>query len=179
MPSGGANIAATSVILPHSEFVENAHFSNICTKVQFAAEECPAGSIYGVARASTPIIDGALEGPVYLRSTTEPDKYILPDIVAALKGPPSLPVSIDLVGHVDSVKRRLNGERVFLLRSTFDAAPDAPVSKFTLEMLGGKKGLFVNSTNLCRGAKQRATVNFTAQNGKIAKLRPALKASCR
>jgi hypothetical protein len=34
MPEGGANIAETSVALPHSEFVENAHFKTICTRVQ-------------------------------------------------------------------------------------------------------------------------------------------------
>jgi len=179
MPSGGANIGSTAVILPHSEFIENAHFASICTKVQFAADECPANSIYGFARAKTPIIDGALEGPVYLRSTTEPDKYTLPDLLVAFKGPPSLPVQVNLVGHVDSVRRRLpNGERVFLLRSTFDAVPDAPVSEFTLEMQGGKKGLFVNSTNLCQGT-HRATTAFTAQNGKAVTLHPALRPSCK
>jgi hypothetical protein len=179
MPPGGANIGASSVILPHSEFVANAHFKNICTKVQFAANECPSGSIYGFAKAKTPLIDGTVEGPVYLRSTTEPDKYILPDLVAALKGPSSLPVEINLVGHVDSVKRRLtNGEHVFLLRSTFNAVPDAPVSEFTLEMQGGKKGLFENSTNLCQRT-HRATIGFTAQNGKSLTQHPELKTSCK
>jgi hypothetical protein len=179
MPPGGANIGSTAVILPHSEFIENAHFASICTKVQFAADECPANSIYGFARAKTPLIDGALEGPVYLRSTTEPDKYTLPDLLLAFKGPPSLPVEVNLVGHVDSVRRRLpNGERVFLLRSTFDAVPDAPVSEFTLEMQGGKKGLFVNSTNLCQGT-HRATTAFTGQNGKAVTLHPALRPSCK
>ncbi len=179
MPAGGANIGSSSVIFPHSEFIENGHFNNICTKVQFAANECPAGSIYGFAKARTPLIDGALEGPVYLRSTTEPDKYLLPDIVAALKGPSSLPVEVDVIGHVDSVRRRVgNGEPpAFLLRSTFNSVPDAPVSEFTLEMNGGNKGLFVNSTNLCKST-HRATANFKGQNGKTAKLRPALKVSC-
>jgi len=179
MPAGGANIGSSSVVFPHSEFIENAHFNNICTKVQFAAGECPAGSIYGVARARTPIIDGTLEGPVYLRSTTEPDKYLLPDIVAALKGPPSLPVEVDVIGHVDSVRRRMsNGEHAFLLRSTFNSVPDAPVSEFTLEMNGGSKGLFVNSTNLCERV-HRVTAKFVGQNGRRATLRPALKVSCK
>jgi hypothetical protein len=179
MPQGGANIGATTVVLPHSEFVENAHFRNICTKVQFAANQCPAGSIYGFAKARTPLIDGALEGPVYLRSTTEPDKYVLPDVVVALRGPPSLPVEIDLVGHVDSQRRRLpNGESVSLLRNTFNAVPDAPVSEFTIELQGGAKGLFVNSQNLCAHVN-RATARFAAQNGKVATLHPALQVSCK
>jgi hypothetical protein len=179
MPQGGANIGATTVVLPRSEFVENAHFRNICTKVQFAADQCPAGSIYGFAKARTPLIDGTLEGPVYLRSTTEPDKYVLPDVVVALKGPASLPVEIDLVGHVDSQRRRLpNGETVSLLRNTFNAVPDAPVSEFTIELQGGQKGLFVNSQNLCAKVN-RATARFTAQNGKRLTLHPALKVPCK
>jgi len=179
MPQGGANIGGTTVVLPHSAFVENAHFRNICTKVQFAADECPQGSIYGFAKARTPLIDGTLEGPVYLRSTTEPDKYVLPDVVVALKGPASLPVEIELVGHVDSERRRLpNGETVSLLRNTFDAVPDAPVSEFTIELEGGKKGLFVNSTNLCAKVN-RATARFSAQNGSVAALHPAMQVKCK
>lgn len=177
MPAGGANIASSAVILPHSEFVENAHFSNVCTKVQFAKNECPAGSIYGTARARTPLIDGTLEGPVYLRSTTEPDKYVLPDVVAQLKGPSSLPVEIDLIGHVDSAQRVIEGERVSLLRTTFNATPDAPVSEFTLEMQGGRKGLFVNSRNLCKGVN-RGTAAFVAQSGKRVTLHPVVRVGC-
>jgi hypothetical protein len=125
------------------------------------------------------LIDGTLEGPVYLRSHTEKDKYVLPDVVVALKGPASLPVEIDLVGHVDSEQRRLpNGETVGLLRNTFESVPDAPVSEFTIELQGGQKGLFENSTNLCAKAN-RATARFAAQNGKTATLHPALQVSCK
>ncbi|MGE5281024.1 MAG: hypothetical protein ACM3N0_01635, partial [Chloroflexota bacterium] len=103
----------------------------------------------------------------------EPDKYKLPDVVADLHGPASLPVQITLIGHVDSVPRRAHGERVFLLRNTFSSTPDAPVSEFTLEMQGGRKGLFENSTDLCRRA-HRAGVAFRAQNGKLRRLTPKL-----
>src|SRR5262249_41078109 len=34
MPEGGANIAKAVVALPHSEFIDNAHFQTICTRVQ-------------------------------------------------------------------------------------------------------------------------------------------------
>jgi hypothetical protein len=166
MPPGGANIGATSVTLPHSEFIENAHFKTICTRVQFAAKSCPSGSIYGVAVAKSPLLDEPLEGPVYLRSSDHP----LPDLVMALKGPASLPIEIDLDGHVDSA----NGG----LRATFESVPDAPVEEFTIRMQGGSKGLIVNSTNLCASIN-RATAKFTAQNGKTATLHPALRASCR
>jgi hypothetical protein len=165
MPAGGANIAAASVALPHSAFLDQAHIRTVCTRVQFAADACPEGAIYGFAKARTPLLDETLEGPVYLRSSSNP----LPDMVVVLKGPASLPVEINLAGRVDSV----NGG----IRTTFDASPDAPVSEFTLEMQGGKKGLIVNSTNLC-ASTNRVTAKFTGHNGKKATLRPALKSSC-
>jgi hypothetical protein len=177
MPPGGANIGATTVVLPRSEIIEQGHFRTICTKVQFAAKECPAGSIYGFAKAKTPLIDGTLEGPVYLRSHTEKDKYVLPDVVIALKGPPSLPIEINVIGHVDSEKRRNPaGEEISLLRNTIDAVPDAPVSEFTIELQGGSKGLFINSTNLCDHVN-RVTARFAGQNGATATLHPAMQVS--
>jgi hypothetical protein len=162
-PKGAyANIASASVALPHSEFLDQAHIRTICTRVQFAAKACPAGSIYGKARATSPLLDAPLEGPVYLRSSSHP----LPDLVLALHGQ----VDVVAVGRVDSHKGGI--------RATFDAVPDAPVSKFVLEMQGGKKGLLVNSRNLCSQAN-RATVQFTGQNAKTRDFRPLLRDSCK
>ena len=163
---GDANIAATSVALPHSEFIDQAHFRTICTRVQFAAAQCPAGSVYGHVTATSPLVDYPLEGPIYLRSSA----HKLPDVVAVLRGPPSQPIEIDLDGRVDSV----NGG----IRTRFEAIPDAPVSKAVVTLQGGKKGLFQNSTNICRGAN-RATVKMDAQNGKFYDTRPPLQVSCK
>lgn len=163
-----ANIASAQVTLPHSEFLENAHIKTICTRVQFNAgavpgEKCPAGSIYGRAKATTPLLDEPLQGPVFLRSSSNP----LPDMVAALH---SGKIDIVLVGRIDSVK----GGRI---RNTFAAVPDAPATKFTLELQGGKKGLLVNSTNLCKGT-DTAIADFTGQNGKKHVFNPVLKPDC-
>ncbi|HUC08044.1 MAG TPA: hypothetical protein VMR96_08135 [Solirubrobacterales bacterium] len=165
MPPGGANIAATQVALPRSEFIENAHFQTICTRVQFAASQCPAGSIYGHVRAISPLVDYPLEGPVYLRSSS----HKLPDLVMALRGPASQPIEVDAVGRVDSV----NGG----IRTTFESTPDAPLTKLVLNMAGGKKGLFVNSRNICK-TKNSASATFTAHNGKSIELRPPMQAQC-
>jgi hypothetical protein len=165
-PAGGgyANVASASVQLPHSEFFENDHLTTICSRPQFAAGQCPRGSIYGNAAVTSPLLDQPLKGPVYLRSTG--GKRGLPDLVAELNGQ----IEIDLVGHIDSKNQGL--------RATFVGVPDAPIEKFTLSMLGGRKGLLVNSTDICAG-KHLATALFTAQNGKVAKARPAVRASCR
>lgn len=160
--SSYANTASAQVTLPHGEFIEQLHFKTICTRVQFAANACPSRSIYGRARAFTPLLDKPVEGPVYLRSSS----HKLPDLVASLNGQ----VDVVLAGRIDTGS---NGG----LRSTFEATPDAPVSKFVLEMQGGKKGLLVNSENICR-KEQRAIVDLVAQNGKVSSTTPLVKSDC-
>jgi hypothetical protein len=160
-PKGAyANIASASVALPHSAFLEQAHIRTICTRVQFAADQCPKGAIYGKATAITPLLDEPLSGPVYLRSSSNP----LPDLVVDLRGQ----IHVALVGKIDSV----NGG----IRTTFAQVPDAPVSKFTLRMQGAKKGLLVNSRDVCK-TTNRATAVFTAHNGAVREARPQLKAT--
>jgi hypothetical protein len=163
--SGYANIAGASVALPHSEFLDQAHIRTVCTRVQFAAHQCPQGAIYGHAEAVTPLLDNPVSGPVYLRSSDNP----LPDLVAALRGPDNQPIEVVLDGRVDSVHGGI--------RSTFEAVPDQPVSSFTLNMQGGKKGLLVNSRDICKSVN-KANAVFTAQNGRTTTLRPVLQNSC-
>jgi hypothetical protein len=162
-----ANIGEVQVTLPHSAFLEQAHIRTVCTRVQFNAgggngEQCPKGSVYGKAKAITPLLDEPALGKVYLRSSN----HELPDMVAALH---TSKADVNLVGRIDS----LNGR----IRSTFESPPDLPVSKFILEMQGGQKGLIVNSTNICNG-KHRAIANFTGQNGKLHDFEPVVKAKC-
>ena len=166
MPRGGANISSASVALPHSEFLDQGHIGTVCTRVQFAAgagngEACPAASVYGTVSAKSPLLDETLTGNVYLRSSS----HQLPDLVAALKGK----IDVNVVGRVDSV----NGG----IRNTFEMVPDAPVERFTLTLAGGKKGLLVNSRDICK-APAKATAKFVGQNGAKATLHPELKSAC-
>jgi len=156
-----ANIAFASVALPHSEFLAQEHIGTICTRKQFARDKCPKGSIYGKAKAWTPLLGKPLSGPVYLRSSDHP----LPDLVAKLGGQ----LEIDLVGRIDSVHGGI--------RTTFESVPDAPVSRFVLKMKGGKKGLLANSTDICQG-KHRARVELKAQNGRVVVSNPAVTGPC-
>ena len=160
---GDANIGRAAVKLPKPLILEQASLANVCTRVQFAAHDCPKDSIYGFAEATTPLLDGPLKGPVYLRSSS----HELPDMVAALNGQ----VDVVLDGRIDSVKGRL--------RTTFDTVPDVPVSKFVLTVKGGKKrGLLVNSTNLC-ARRYKVIARFTGQNGKHANQKPKLRTPCK
>jgi hypothetical protein len=159
--AGDANIARASVGLPHALFLDQASLSTICTRVQFAANDCPKKSIYGRARAITPLLGDPLAGPVYLRSSNNK----LPDLVAHLQGQ----VGIDLVGRIDSFRGGI--------RTTFDRVPDVPVSKFTMILPGGKHGLLVASKDLCKG-KVKAIIQIKGQNGKKANKRSKLKTPC-
>jgi hypothetical protein len=160
---GQANVARTTVTLPPTEQIDNAHISNPCTRPRFAAGECPPGSVLGRAKAFSPLLDQPLEGLVYFRANG--GERELPDIVADLRGQ----IHIVLVGFVDSVGASL--------RTRFESVPDAAVDRFVLELFGGKRGLLVNNRNLC-ARRYRAKVQMDAQNGRVRDLEPVIKTSC-
>jgi hypothetical protein len=159
-----ANIARAQVGLPTSEFLEQGHIGTVCTRPQLAAAQCPPASIYGRAKAWSPLLDKPLAGPVYLGTGFG---HALPDLVADLNGQ----IRVLLHARIDTTKQKG-------LRSSFEVVPDAPVSRFVLEMKGGKKGLLVNSENLCRKTR-RANARFVAQNGRQVTLRPVVQNSCK
>jgi hypothetical protein len=159
---GDANIGRAAVTLPRSVFLAQEHIRTICTRPQWAADACPEAAIYGKATAWSPLLGEPLSGNVYLRSS----ENTLPDLVADLRGQ----IRVELVGRIDSHKRGI--------RTTFETVPDAPVSRFVLEMQGGKKSLIVSSRHLCK-SKQRADVRFDGQNGKAGDSKPVVTNSCK
>ncbi len=163
---GDANIASAQVKLPKAAFLDNGNIGQVCTRVQFSAHSCPSGSIYGKATATTPLLGYTLAGPVYLRANPA---HKLPDLVVGFQGPASQPIEIELAGKTDSVKGAL--------RNTFEAVPDVPVTKFSLELFGGKKGLIEMSSGFC--AAPKAAVSFTGQNAKVSESSPKVAAKCR
>jgi hypothetical protein len=158
---GDANTKGIVVRLPRSAFLDQAHIRTICTRVQFAAKACPPAAQYGYIKAFTPLLDEPLEGPVWLRSSD----HKLPDLVFDLHGL----VDVEVSTRIDSARGGI--------RASIESAPDAPLNKVVLRMQGGKKGLIINSRNLC-GAISRANVEFEGQNGKESKLNPVMQADC-
>jgi hypothetical protein len=165
-PSKGAyaNIAKAQVGLPHSEFLDQGNLNKVCTRPELASQSCPARSIYGHAKAWSPLIEKPLEGPVYLAVGFG---YKLPALVAELDGQ----IRVLLKGKVDT-------DKAHGIRNTFEAVPDAPVSRFELTLKGGPNyGLLENSEDLCK-APQKASAAFTAQSGKELTVRPVIGNGC-
>jgi hypothetical protein len=161
MPRGGANLKRVALTLPPTELIDNAHIKSPCTQPQFAADQCPPGSVIGFARAVTPLLKKPIEGPVYLRSSTRR----LPDLIVALHGQ----LDLDLVGQIDTVHRGL--------RVDFSTVPDAPLTKFTLALDSGRRGLLVNGANLC-AAPVHVVAKLSGQNGAGANQNPLLRTPC-
>lgn len=160
-----ANIARAQVNLPHSEFLDQGNLNKTCTRPVLLAGSCPKTSIYGKVKAWTPLLEKPLEGPVYLVGGFG---YKLPALVAELNGQ----IRVLLVGKVDSGKN--HG-----IRNTFEAVPDAPVSRFVLQLKGGPKySLLENSEDLCR-RPQLAAARFVAQSGRVLVAHPKIANDCK
>jgi len=159
---GQANVEVASVALPHSIFLDQASLGSVCTRPLFAAERCPAKSVYGHAIAYSPLLAQPLEGPVVLRSSNN----TLPDMVADLKGQ----VDVVLDGKIDSYKGGI--------RTTFEGIPDLPVSKFVLVLPGGKHGLLQNSTNLC-AKPVKGVIKLTGHNSRRSNRQVRIQTPCK
>lgn len=149
---GDANIGRVALRLPKALFLEQSHIGTVCTRPQLASHTCPKASVYGKAWAQTPLLDGALKGKVYLVSSDNE----LPDLL------------VDLRGQVEIYLRGVISGKGGGLKTVFHETPDVPVSKFVLNMKGGKKSLLVNSENICKN-KQRAFLNMRGWNNKKVK----------
>jgi hypothetical protein len=149
---GDANIGRTALRLPKALFLEQSHIGTVCTRPQLASHTCPKASIYGKAWAQSPLLSGALKGDVYLVSSDNE----LPDLL------------VDLRGQVEIYLRGVISGKGGGLKTVFQEVPDVPVSKFVLNMQGGKKSLLVNSENICK-KKQRAFLNMRGWNNKKVK----------
>jgi hypothetical protein len=153
-----ATIAAAAFTLPRGELLDLRHVGDLCAREE-APARCPKGSRIGDLRLTSPLLGAPLAGAIYLRA---PGRR-LPDLLADLHGGE---IGLRLRGHTATGARRL--------RVSFGALPDLPFSSATLSLLGGRRGIVVNSGYLC-GRSLRMRVLLRAHNGKRRLLRPRLR----
>ena len=166
--SGQANLHNAKVALPLSLALDPNNSQHVCNydvaqAVHGGAVGCPKSTIVGLAAAQTPLLDKPLTGPVYLVQGIRFGKNgqrirTLPSLLIPLRGQ----IALDLRANSS-----VNGAQQLV--TTFSTIPDAPVSKFTLTITGGPKGLLVitgRGRTIC-GKKQVANSQFGAQSGKV------------
>ena len=124
-PGGAGQLTRrSSVALPLSLALDPDNANGSASRLDAAADKCPAASIVGRAHAVSPILDQPLDGPVYFvrgeRKDPKSGRTIrtLPKLYVPLTGENG--VKVDL--HASS---EVKDDR---LVTTFDNVPDAPVS---------------------------------------------------
>jgi hypothetical protein len=164
--SGQANLKRVRVVLPLSLALDTDNANGLCEFVDGSKVEptCPKNSIVGTATATTPILDEPLSGPVYFVKNERKD----PKSGRSIKTTPKL--VIPLVGQ-NGVKLTLTGGSTVVddqLVTAFDNIPDAPVSSFKMNIIGGKGGiLVVSGADICKST-QIVKQRVDGQNNKAA-----------
>jgi hypothetical protein len=153
-PAGAqSNIRSVKVDLPKQLPSRLTTLQKACTARTFEANPaaCPAASLIGVAKASTPELPVALTGPVYFVSH---GGEAFPSLEIILQG---YGVRIDLTAATFISKAGITS-------STFRTIPDAPVNSFELYLPEGPRSALAANGNLCTQKLLMPTV-FTAQDG--------------
>ncbi len=150
-----ANIARVKVDLPRQLPSRLSTLQKACLAAVFDSNpaSCPAASVVGVARASTPVLSQPLSGPVYFVSHGGEE---FPSLIVVLQG---AGVRVDLVGSTFI-------SRAGITSSTFKMVPDVPVSSFEIYLPQGKYSALAANGNLCT-SKLAMPTEFVAQNGAI------------
>jgi hypothetical protein len=167
-PTGpNANIARIKVELPKQLAARLKTLQKACIAAVFEANpaSCPAASVVGIARTTTPVLPGTLSGPVYFVSH---GGEAFPDLDVVLQGDG---VRADLVGSTFISKSNITS-------STFKGIPDVPVSTFELYLPEGPDSALDANGDLCMSSLAMPTT-FVAQNGaKIRQRTPISVSGC-
>ncbi len=150
---GQANIARVKVELPKALPSRLTTLQKACTARTFEANpaDCPAASLVGYAKASTPLLPVGLTGPAYFVSH---GGEAFPSLIVVLQG---YGVRVNLVGSTFISKQGITS-------STFAAVPDVPVTSFELYLPEGPYSALAANGNLCKQALKMPT-EMVSQSG--------------
>jgi hypothetical protein len=148
-----SNIAKFKVDLPKQLPSRLTTLQKACTAAQFNANPagCPAASVVGTVRVSTPVLPVELTGPAYFVSN---GGEAFPNLVFVLQGDG---VRVDVVGDTFISKAGITS-------TTLKSVPDVPFSSFELYLPEGKSSALAANGTLCKSSLAMPTA-ITAQDG--------------
>jgi hypothetical protein len=153
-----ANISKVKVDLPKQLPSRLTTLQQACPAKTFDTNpaSCPAASIVGQAKASTPVLPVPLSGPAYFVSHGGEE---FPELIIVLQG---YGTTVHLVGSTFISKAGITS-------STFKTVPDVPVGTFELILPQGKYSALAANGNLCTTKKLAMPTSFIGQNGAVIK----------
>jgi hypothetical protein len=151
------NIRSVKVDLPRQLPSELRTLQQACPDSTFNqnASSCPPNSRVGEAKATTPLLPVALNGPAYFVSH---GNARFPELVIILSG----------YGTTVQLHAETFISKAGITSSTFRTIPDVPVGTFELTLPQGKYSALAAPGDLCNDKLQMPTA-FTAQNGAVIK----------
>jgi hypothetical protein len=163
-PPRQANVHSVSVQLPKGLTARGTTVAGACPEATFASNlaACPNARI-GSVHAETPLLNGPLDGPVYLVAHST----VLPTIEALLSGQG---LNIDLSGAVTLAATGIT--------SSFNAVPDVPITRFVLDLPRGPHSALSAARGVCSSSFTMAAT-IVGQNGAtITRTIPLLVTGC-
>jgi hypothetical protein len=146
---GEAGVNQVSVVLPDGITAHNEPLARQCSEVAFQAGTCPANTIVGDAKATSPLLTQALSGPVSIITPVASGQ--LPRLGLDLQGP----LHIQLFGKFTLSADGPGNE--------FDGVPDIPLSRFKLHFAADD--LVATSRDLCAPPAPLFPTSFLGWNG--------------
>ena len=153
---GGSNLHSVGVTLPSIFASRATTVLDACAAATYDANpaSCPATSLVGTTTAVSPILPGALTGPVYIVSHGG-------------AGLPTLEVTLNGDGVTIAISGTIGFSASGQTISTFASIPDVPISSFELSLPEGPHSAVANTsstTNLC-GQTLTMPTTLVAQDG--------------
>jgi hypothetical protein len=148
-----ANIHSVMIQIPKRLPARLKTLQKACLAATFEANPamCPAESVIGIAKVTTPLLSVTLTGPIYFVSH---GGEAFPSVIVVLQG--------------DGVRADLTGStfisKTSVTTSTFKSLPDVPFESFEAYLPEGSYSALAANGNLCKEKLSMPTV-ITAQNG--------------
>jgi hypothetical protein len=159
----GAALKSASFALPATELLDLRRVRELCSPGT-AVADCPRRSLLGSVQVFTPLLEAPLEGAIYLRAPG----HRLPGVTGELRS-----------GGVRLIVRGRTTDAHGRLGVALESIPDLPLTRVVLRLVGGRRGIIVNSRSLCWRTPSASAV-FTAHNGMRRQRKVPLRSSgCR